>query len=240
VEHFSFSIIFSLGFLSAYEAAFRTGGHIDTQLRQWLPHCDGHWTDNIWLGMLVFSMGLTVLHKYSRGGGLFLLQPCHVTATMLIVLLAANPKEAWTHTAFNILLGAMWGSWMAVLFPDLRDYKLFCEIENFFLEHALIVGLPLLFIAQGRFLVFPMDIWFSIAAFLFNGAFHSLVLHTVALISGLNLNYQLQPPPVKVVEGLGKSYKWIVYPFTFLLTVAMRYIFVEAILALSGRPMALK
>lgn len=234
VENIFFSSFFTFGFMTLYEAALRTGGPIDLQMRQHLPTFERHWTDNYWLAALFFSLGLTVLYKYIRGGGLFLLQPCHVSATMLICVLWGDPTQAWPHIVFNLALSIMWGSWMAVLFPDLRDYKLFFEVENFWLEHALIVGLPLVWIAQRRFLVFPGDFVFNTAAFTLNAAFHSVVLHTVALLSGANLNYQLQPPPVKVVENLGKNYKWVMYLFTYLLTLVTRYVFVELVVTVTG------
>lgn len=237
VEHFLFSLLFSLGFWSTYWHAMHPEGELVAFLANQLPHVHAHGTDPVFLALLVFSLGLVVIHKYLRGGGgiFFLLQPCHISAVTLISILLAPPRAEWAHVAFNILLCAMWGSWMAILFPDLRDYKLPLEIENFWLEHALIVALPIWFIWTGRFLVFPHSIAFTSSAFLFNGAFHALVLHTVSLLSGYNLNYQLQPPPVRIVEKMGKSYKWIMYSFTYLVTLGVRYGIVEGVLWASGR-----
>ncbi|KAI9024048.1 TMEM164 family-domain-containing protein [Hyaloraphidium curvatum] len=233
VELIGFSVLFTTTFLWTYGLALQPGGRIDAALQEGLLSARHHSTDKLWAGLLAGSLCVVSIHKYLRGGGLFLLQPCHVSATALIWVLLADPKAALPHVAFNILISAQWGGWMAVLFPDLRDYKLPCEIENFWLEHGLVCGLPLLLIATGRFIVFPLDVMFTTAAFLFNGAFHSVVLHAVALLSGFNINYQINPPPVRVVERLGKNYKAIMYLFTWLVTLATRYIAVEALLQLT-------
>jgi hypothetical protein len=79
--------------------------------------------------------------------------------------------------------------------PDMRDYTLWMEREVFWLEHALLVFVPAWCIASGHFLVVPKSVALACASWSLNALYHVLVLSVVAVISGKNLNYMLQPPP---------------------------------------------
>jgi len=126
---------FPLLFKSYLERSLQAGTHLEKVLHEKLPHAHVEpLMDKILLGLLIASLGLTVMHKTVRRSAIFLLQPCHVSALALIVLLRMDPTQERTHIAFNIYLHCMWGAALALFFPDLRDYNAFLEVENFWIE----------------------------------------------------------------------------------------------------------
>ena len=66
------------------------------------------------------------------------------------------------------------------------------------------------------------------ASFFFNALYHSLVLKTVALAVGKNMNFLLQPPPVGPMMEVGRWYRVAMYCFCCLLTFFDRFVVLEA------------
>ncbi len=83
---------------------------------------------------------------------------------------------------------------------DTRDLKLFGERFSFFLQHTLLVGLPIVYLARRRFNVYQPRVVYSWAWKLL---FHTDVLVPVSLLVGANLNYVVVrasgPQPFAVV-----------------------------------------
>lgn len=62
-----------------------------------------------------------------------MLQPCHMSAGLLLLLLTNPNKSSITaNLLFNIYLHTQWGAIAALIFPDLRDQYLIGETFNFF------------------------------------------------------------------------------------------------------------
>jgi hypothetical protein len=82
---------------------------------------------------LALSLATTVAHKLIRRTMLFMLQPCHMSAMLLLVVMAWPKKSSpIPNILFNIYLHTLWGTIAALLFPDLRDHYLLGETFNFF------------------------------------------------------------------------------------------------------------
>ncbi|KAI7866920.1 uncharacterized protein EV154DRAFT_432580 [Mucor mucedo] len=155
-------------------------------------------TEKLLFVSLLGSFSLTAIHKVIRKNKLFMLQPCHMSAALLLLTLAnPNKSSVATNLLFNIYLHTQWGALAALLFPDLRDHYLTGETFNFFAEHILILVAPAYMIYSGRYLVMPASKNMALLSFCIYGFFHSPVLHICALKSGQNLNYAFSPPPSK-------------------------------------------
>ncbi|KAI8050055.1 hypothetical protein BDF21DRAFT_351193 [Thamnidium elegans] len=90
-------------------------------------------TEKILIASLLGSFGLTATHKVMRKNKLFMLQPCHMSAALLLITLAnPNKSSIVTNLLFNIYLHTQWGAIGALAFPDLRDHYLVGETFNFF------------------------------------------------------------------------------------------------------------
>lgn len=90
-------------------------------------------TEKVLFVSLLGSFALTAVHKVIRKNKMFMLQPCHMSAALLLVTLYnPNKSSIYTNLLFNIYLHTQWGAIGALAFPDLRDHYLFGETFNFF------------------------------------------------------------------------------------------------------------
>lgn len=88
---------------------------------------------------LLGSFSLTAIHKIIRKNKLFMLQPCHMSAALLLLTLVnPNKSSVTTNLLFNIYLHTQWGALAALIFPDLRDHYLIGETFNFFAGRSVV------------------------------------------------------------------------------------------------------
>ncbi|ORZ37837.1 transmembrane protein [Catenaria anguillulae PL171] len=184
--------------------------------------------------VLTASLSLVTFHKYNSGNLNFLLQPCHVSMVTLIVMLLWDQRSSVPHVIFNIYLHTVWGTLLAILSPDLRDAKQFLERDNFWFEHWALLITPLIVAWSNRLAIFPPSFDLAMASFLFKALYHSLVLSAVALRTGNNLNYMLEPP-LGPLELFAELYRLVMYLFCCALTFFTRYVLVKYALKMVPR-----
>ncbi|KAF9114976.1 hypothetical protein BGX27_009304 [Mortierella sp. AM989] len=172
-------------------------------------------------------------HKFLRGGLIYLLQPCHMSAMLLIIILLGPKEKKWPHVLLNIYFHIMWGTMLALLSPDLRDYDLFFEVENFYIEHYLLLLAPVYMIWSNRYVIWPVSIDVTFMSFSLFALYHSFILSSMALLIGENLNYLLVPPPGPL-QAFGKWYRPVMYMFCVGLTMS-RYFLVELVIQVLPR-----
>jgi hypothetical protein len=175
---------------------------------------------------LAVSLATTYIRKVIRGTVLFMLQPCHMSAMLLLLVMSWPDKSSpIPHVLFNIYLHTFWGTIAALLFPDLRDHYLLGETFNFFagklsyfggscvnfietechvpaLEHIIILILPFYMAYSGRYLVLPPSTKVAMFSFMLYGLYHSPLIHVVALKTSININYIFSPPPSKCISHI--------------------------------------
>ncbi|KAG1147431.1 hypothetical protein G6F37_007934 [Rhizopus arrhizus] len=185
---------------------------------------------------LFSSLSLTFAHKIIRKNKMFMLQPCHMGAGLLLLTLCnPNKSSITTSLLFNIYLHTQWGGIAALMFPDLRDHELVGETFNFFAEHILILIAPIYMIYSGRYLLIPTSFDMALLSFSVFSFFHSPILQICALTSGFNLNYMFSPPPIKLLFRVGKGYRIALYCTALAAMFATRYALVEGILSILPR-----
>ncbi|KAF9913547.1 hypothetical protein BX616_009894 [Lobosporangium transversale] len=186
-----------------------------------------HVMDKAVLALLCGSYALTVYHKIFGDNFMYLLQPCHVNLLLLIFTMVGPRESKMTRLAFNSYLHYIWATIFALSFPDTSENGLWLVIENFWLEHYLLLLVPIYLIYTGRFAVFPLSFSYAVLSYALFSLFHSFLLSGIGLLTGHNLNYMLVPPNSPLVHGLGKYYRLIMYSSMFVLTLISRYIIVE-------------
>ena len=185
--------------------------------------------DRIMLGCCIGVFGIMLAHKYQKDMFLFLLQPCHMNLMTFIILFMMDPAESIVpHLIFNAVLHLNWGAFLAIATPDLRDCDLFLEYEIFWIEHYLLLIIPVYCMIMKKFVVFELSFPVAVTAFMVKAFYHSFLLSAVALRTSINLNYVLVPP-VGPLAWFGKWYRLVMYIFSFMLTLLMRYGFWNAI-----------
>ncbi|KAI8066751.1 TMEM164 family-domain-containing protein [Gongronella butleri] len=187
------------------------------------------WVERLLLALTIFSFGTTVVHKAVTDTLLFLMQPCHISAFLLIVVMVwPFESRPWVpRLLLNIYYYTLWGAILALIFPDLRDHDMFLEIFNFYLEHVLDIVVPLYLINNPRYVTLAPSPSMALFSFFLYAAYHSPVLHVCALWSGLNLNYTLVPPALDFLIHSGVYYRYVMYSAALLNMFWTRYLVMD-------------
>lgn len=127
---------------------------------------------------------------------LYFVMPCNMQ-WLLTALLCYGPKN-WRPVILELQLSYLGGAFVALAVPDLADLSMFGELEFFFFNHGILPFIPLLYLQNGSFTTrtsLATHIgWWAIACGFF-GIFYFTFVTLLAILSGLNLNYMLHPPP---------------------------------------------
>ncbi|KAG0379449.1 hypothetical protein BGX24_000335 [Mortierella sp. AD032] len=233
VEFVIYNALFLYTVRYFYKRALYPGSPISKLFTAYVPPAKKSKIEISVMVILTSSLLITVYQKWARGGLLYLMQPCHMSAMLLISILAGPKDKKWPHILLNIYFHIMWGTMLALLSPDLRDYDLFFEVENFFIEHYLLLLAPIYMIWSNRYVIWPFSMDVALMSFSIFALYHSFILSTMALIKGQNLNYLLMPPPGPL-QAFGKWYRPVMYLFCVLLTMT-RYVLVEVVIQLLPR-----
>ncbi|KAI8369197.1 TMEM164 family-domain-containing protein [Choanephora cucurbitarum] len=230
----------STGFIAAsgyyLQKVCQPSGQLWHLMIHFKPMSRASWTEKLLMVSLLGSLGVTLTHKIIRKNKLFMLQPCHMSAGLLLITMN-NPNKSCIITSilFNIYLHTQWGAIAALVFPDLRDHYLIGETFNFFAEHILILVCPVYMIYSGRYLVLPTSKDMALLSFSIYSFFHSPILSICALKSGQNLNYIFSPPPIGFLLRMGRGYRVALYSIALGAMFGTRYGFVEPMMAVIPR-----
>ncbi|CBZ25153.1 conserved hypothetical protein [Leishmania mexicana MHOM/GT/2001/U1103] len=124
----------------------------------------------------------------------WLLMPCHLFTGMWIYIFMRDRPHQYGSGCYlaSLLVDWVWSPLGALVQPDWDDHQYLWEGYIFFLHHALLLLLPLYFVA--RYDTLGLDrahlyhlTWVSTFA-------NFAVLAPCGLLLGLNVNYQLAPP----------------------------------------------
>ncbi|KPA75047.1 hypothetical protein ABB37_08733 [Leptomonas pyrrhocoris] len=149
---------------------------------------------------LIVCLGAQVYVKGSRPKPLvqlaWLLMPCHVFTAVWIYIFLHDTPRSYANNCYlaTLMMDWSWAPVAAALEPDWGDHRFFWEGYIFFTHHTLLLLLPVYYAARYDSLglswphVFhltwvPTFVNFSIFA-------------PYGLFIGLNVNYQLAPPPI--------------------------------------------
>eukprot|EP00020_Sapocribrum_chincoteaguense_P009093 CAMPEP_0170744852 /NCGR_PEP_ID=MMETSP0437-20130122/7996_1 /TAXON_ID=0 /ORGANISM="Sexangularia sp." /LENGTH=319 /DNA_ID=CAMNT_0011083563 /DNA_START=32 /DNA_END=989 /DNA_ORIENTATION=+ len=161
-------------------------------------------------GLLVLSLLLQLCFKLAEGADpagplsfdvdvLFALQPCHVSGSLYAAALLTL-DEAWGEWLFNVSLHYLYGTVLAMAVPDTSALHRFGEVEAFWIHHILVLLAPLYLLFRRRYTWHSgLGPWKTAVAFAL--LFHNLVQLPLALLSGVNINYMLIPPPGQPLVG---------------------------------------
>ncbi|CAO3690450.1 unnamed protein product [Umbelopsis ramanniana] len=177
------------------------------------------------LVVLTLSFLVTIIHKIASNTVMFLLQPCHVSAGLLIaVMMWPDKRSPIPHLLLNVYLHTAWGAIAALLFPDLRDHEMLGEVTNFFVEHFLILIAPAYLLYSKRYVVMPASLNMALFSFFLYAFYHCPVLQILALRTAYNLNYVLVPPSLTILIELGPWYRITMYTIALISMMITRFI----------------
>jgi len=184
-----------------------------------------------WTMAALLAFSVTAVGLYKAFGAdprriWFMLMPCHYFSMIQVwCLLTVSPLSTMV---FNIYLYTLWPQVIAILTPDTTGYSRGFETMLYWVQHILLVVLPVYCLVRERFVIYPYGLRMHAAAM----AIACLVQHNIvcpaAIYSGLNLNFMLNPPKLKVLLSLGTNYRLVVNFATFFLQAISRFGFVAA------------
>ena len=142
----------------------------------------------IFLGLILIAVFLAIAYfKIHTNAGIFLIQPCHIICACEAYAMLFPTSPYSTFIAIY-LLPAMSGSIMALIFPENDDLQLPFEVEIFWIEHWLIVLLPIYLLIRQNGIVIKyanMRHWHTIAI----GLWFLLLLHFAVHEVSQHVNY---------------------------------------------------
>eukprot|EP00026_Physarum_polycephalum_P013647 Phypoly_transcript_14069.p1 GENE.Phypoly_transcript_14069~~Phypoly_transcript_14069.p1 ORF type:complete len:278 (+),score=37.18 Phypoly_transcript_14069:57-890(+) len=145
--------------------------------------------------VLTVNLLLQLVYKYLRGWKVltYMLQPCHAaTAIYLYALYTKDYRKGCQ--AFQIGLHYMFFTTLAIAVPDTTQLQLPFEVTNFWVQHYVLLITPLWLLASRRFELHPS--WgLTVYAIGLGMVLHFFAQLPAALLSGVNVNYMLWPPP---------------------------------------------
>ncbi|CAD5229467.1 unnamed protein product [Bursaphelenchus okinawaensis] len=148
----------------------------------------------------VFNVYLVVflvefIYKFYTKTGIFFLNPCHITTSLQLLLLKMPENHPLTTQLFRFNMYTMPGALIALAFPILNTRQMVGEVFIYFLQHTLIVLVPLYLIYLGAGFnpesssnyAWPV---FSMSVLLL---YHFVILQPISFITHVNLNCILCP-----------------------------------------------
>lgn len=152
-------------------------------------------TEHLFRIVLTINLILQVIYKTTRGWRVltYMFQPCHA-ATLLYLYCLYTKDYTRATKAFQIGLHYMFFTALAIAVPDTTQLFLPFEVLNFWVQHYALFLCPLYLLFNGRFILSPS--WALTSYSIGIGMlFHFLTQLPAALLTGVNVNYMLWPPP---------------------------------------------
>ncbi len=192
------------------------------------------WWDLALLVVAIPSIALIVAHKASRSRMWFLFQPCHVLHCLLIGLLLLPPGENIGMLMFNHYIHWLFGPFMGLVAADLACYTQAYELENWFIQHVLLLAAPMILVATRKYPLISTKRFFFHSVTVMT-VYHYLVLEFVSLYSMMNLNFMMCPP-LALLASFGNYYRLLMAFVFYLLGYLARYGLVGGFCLITGTP----
>ncbi|XP_050389357.2 transmembrane protein 164 [Patella vulgata] len=153
-----------------------------------------YWGKRIMLFSMCLTFGIELGYKFASKTMIFVVYPCHVATSIQIFLLAVPPKRYVTGI-FRLQLYILNGAPLAIIFPVTDTRILPFEVELYYIQHILMLIVPLYLLRMGGVYIPEKlnDFSWSLVALGILFIYHFIPLQIGALISHVNLNNMLCP-----------------------------------------------
>jgi hypothetical protein len=122
----------------------------------------------------------------------FLLQPCHMWSLLLFVCSQMRPSVQ-RQLLFHIGCYAQWGTVLALVLADTRNCSLVFERYVYWIQHIFLLTTPFAMIASGQFTLSPFQYSLTFATYVMYAMYHYTLVAMVALLTGFNIQFMMQP-----------------------------------------------
>ncbi|PAA57192.1 hypothetical protein BOX15_Mlig007664g1 [Macrostomum lignano] len=141
----------------------------------------------------IFVFGIEIGFKLSTGTLIWLFNPCHVITIIQITLLIL-PKSSLSVGLFRSMIHLLNGPLLALLLPVVNTRLLPGEVVIYYLQHVLILTVPLCMLLTGKFTTEPLlDFsWVTLSQSM-QSIYHFTVLQPISSVTMVNLDSILCP-----------------------------------------------
>jgi|SwirhisoilCB2_FD_contig_81_3169400_length_974_multi_3_in_0_out_0_1 hypothetical protein len=180
--------------------------------------------DHVFGALLVFCLAMVVMQRYERGVMHWMLQPCHVMNTVLIYVIYSAKLSA-----FKFYVYSVWMPWLGILLGDMSIYTKPGEYEIFWLQHILLVSIPVFYLMTKRYHVrsdeyhAPENWSYFVLCYSCAMLYHVLVLLQAGNL--FNTDYDsLKCPPAGLDAFVGKWWREVSVVAVFFLALLVSYL----------------
>jgi len=159
------------------------------------------WTQ-LWLVAFSVMFGIQIGFKFSTLQLVYLLSPCHMVTAFQIYILA-SPPSVHTQSIYRVHIGLLNGAVLAILFPVTDTQTQPFEVELYWIQHIMMLLLPMFLSRQGEpFTPEPIkEVSFACLSYAIFFLYHIIILQPVAIFTGINLDFILCPAPSDPFAG---------------------------------------
>jgi hypothetical protein len=148
----------------------------------------------ILLVTMTTAYGMELCYKLSTKQLIFILNPCHMLCLIQLVLLCLDPRSKCASALFKTSLSLMHLPIIACVCPVTNTLFLPGEVFTYWLEHVLLLTVPIYLMFEGCFKPEPLlDISHTLTAYGLFGLYNFTFLQVLAVASKANLNHILCP-----------------------------------------------
>ncbi|XP_055592058.1 uncharacterized protein LOC129743868 [Uranotaenia lowii] len=152
---------------------------------------------------MTLTLGVELGFKFATKTVIYILNPCHITTMVQIYLLACNKPRKSTTALFRLQMNYLNGPLLAFMFPETDSRQLPLEVSIYWIQHALMVIIPIFLLRTGG--VYNMealgDFSWNTIAYAILLIYHFGVLQGVGIPTQVNLNHMLCPALKDPFEG---------------------------------------
>lgn len=141
----------------------------------------------IFLLVMCLTFGVELGFKFASQQMIWILNPCHIV-TMIQIFLLAAPPSPFAAALFRLHVHWLGGATIALVFPVLNTRMLPFEVQIYFLQHILMLVIPLYLTRLGVYAVEPLrDFSWSTAASAIFFVYHFVPLQLIAVVRILSV-----------------------------------------------------
>ncbi|XP_035791032.1 uncharacterized protein LOC118466163 [Anopheles albimanus] len=161
------------------------------------------WGKQFLLVTMTLTLGVEIGFKFATRTVIYILNPCHITTVIQIYLLACNKPTKSSTVLFRLQMNYLNGPLLAFMFPETDSRQLALEASLYWIQHALMVIIPIYLLKTGG--VYNMealnDFTWNVIGYAALIIYHFGVLQIAATPVQVNLNHMLCPALKDPFEG---------------------------------------
>jgi len=138
--------------------------------------------------------GMELTYKLATKQLIFIINPCHVMCLLQLTVLCLNPFTSVAQHLFRIMLNGMFFPLCACIFPVTNSLFLPGEVFTFWLEHILLLVIPLFLLYENQLKPEPLsDFSYALSLYGYYYIYNLIIIQPITLFTKANVNNLLCP-----------------------------------------------